>query len=42
MKLENGLVRFDFDPETGSIRQIADSATGCATSTIRAETVLPS
>ena len=28
MKLENGLVRFDFDPETGSIRQIADSATG--------------
>ena len=28
MRLENGLVRFDFDEETGSLRQITASATG--------------
>ena len=28
MRLENGLVRFDFDDRTGSLRQIKDCRTG--------------
>ena len=28
MRLDNGLIRFDFDDKTGSVRQIADRTTG--------------